>query len=166
MNTISKSRSVVAVNASTYLWTAAFVAGNVVLPMICHAVNLGGMVFLPLMLFTVIAAARLGTIPAIMTVILSPLLSMAITGMPAAGVMLISFMAHALIVAAAIGTWKQYKGGFTALNIVALLACAHLAAFIVNGIVFFTFDVAWGFLLMSWPGVLIQAFAFWAVTRK
>ena len=166
MNTISKSRSVVAVNASTYLWTAAFVAGNVVLPMICHAVNLGGMVLLPLMLFTVIAAAHLGIIPAIITIVFSPLLSLAITGMPAAGVMLTSFMAHALIVAAVIGTWKQYKGEFSVLSIIALLAAAHLAGFVSNGVIFFTFDVAWGLLLMSWPGILIQAIALWAVTRK
>ena len=165
MNTISKSRSLVAVKASTYLWTAAFITGNVVLPMICHAVNLGGKMFLPLMLFTVIAAARLGTIPAIITVVFSPLLSLAITGMPA-GVLLTSYMAHALIVAAVIGTWKQYKGEFSVLSIIALLAVAHLAGFIVNGIVFFTFDVAWGLFLMSWPGVLIQAIALLAVTKK
>lgn len=165
MNTISKPGMAQAMKMSTYLWAAAFVAGNVILPQMLHAVNMGGRIFLPIMLFTVIAAARYGTVCAVVTALLSPLLSMMITGMPS-GEMMVSLMVRSLILAAAIGTWKQYRGEFSILSIIALTAGAHLVGFMVDGITFFGFSAAWTSLAMSWPGILIQMIAFWAVTRK
>lgn len=165
MNTISRTGAASALKASTYLWAAVFVAGNVILPQVFHSINLGGQAFLPIMLFTVIAAARFGTLPAILTAVLSPLVSMLITGMPS-GEMMVSLMVRSLILAAAIGTWKQYKGGFSILSIIALVAGSHLAGLLVDGIAFFGFQASWSLLLMSWPGILIQTIAFRAVTRK
>lgn len=163
MNTIAKTLSPGKV--STYLWATAFVAGNVILPQICHAVNLGGKAFLPIMLFTVIGAARYGLTTGLLTAVLSPLVSTAITGMPS-GAMLASVIVSSLLIVAVIGTWRELRGTFSILSVIALIAVCQGASFIINGAFIFGFAEAWGNLLMSWPGILIQAVALWAVTSK
>ena len=44
----------------TYLLALAFIAGNVVLPQICHLVPQGGMILLPIYFFTLIGAFAFG----------------------------------------------------------------------------------------------------------
>lgn len=67
----------------TYLLALAFIAGNVVLPQICHLVPQGGMILLPIYFFTLIGAFAFGWRVGILTAIASPLINCALFGMPA-----------------------------------------------------------------------------------
>ena len=71
-------------DAKTYLAAALFVAGNIVLPQICHAVPQGGLRWLPIYFFTLVGAYKYGWRVGLLTAVLSPLVNSALFGMPAA----------------------------------------------------------------------------------
>ena len=43
-------------NARTYGFSALFIAGNILLPQLCHTIHLGGPMLLPIYFFTLIGA--------------------------------------------------------------------------------------------------------------
>jgi len=65
-----------------YLFVAAFVAGNLVFPALVHSVPRGGLIFLPIYFFTLIAAYRFGVLAGLATALISPLANTLLTGMP------------------------------------------------------------------------------------
>lgn len=69
-------------NVSTYLAAVAFVAGNIALPQLFHLVPQGGMTWLPIYFFTLIAAYKCGWKVGVMTAVLSPLVNSWLFGMP------------------------------------------------------------------------------------
>lgn len=71
-------------DAKTYLAAALFVAGNIVLPQICHSVPQGGLRWLPIYFFTLVGAYKYGWRVGLLTAVLSPLVNSALFGMPAA----------------------------------------------------------------------------------
>ena len=73
--------------AKTY-WTAfLFVAGNVLLPQLCHLFPLGGVRWLPIYFFTLVGAYKYGWRVGLLTAVASPWLNSALFGMPAAAVL-------------------------------------------------------------------------------
>lgn len=46
--------------AKTYWFTLLFVAGNLILPQLCHLIPQGGLILLPIYFFTLIAAYKFG----------------------------------------------------------------------------------------------------------
>ena len=71
-------------DAKTYLAAALFVAGNIVLPQICHLVPQGGLRWLPIYFFTLVGAYKYGWRVGLLTAVLSPAVNSALFGMPAA----------------------------------------------------------------------------------
>ena len=70
-------------DAKTYLAAALFVAGNIVLPQICHLVPQGGLRWLPIYFFTLVGAYKYGWRAGLLTALASPLANAALFGMPA-----------------------------------------------------------------------------------
>ncbi len=68
----------------TYLFAALFVAGNIILPQLCHLVPNGGHIFLPIYFFTLIASYKYGMKVGLLTAVLSPAVNSLLFGMPAA----------------------------------------------------------------------------------
>ena len=68
----------------TYLLAALFVAGNLVLPQLCHLVPQGGLRWLPIYFFTLVGAYKYGWRLGLLTALASPLLNAALFGMPPA----------------------------------------------------------------------------------
>ena len=56
METTVKLYSLEYREAKTYSLAALFVAGNIVLPQLCHTVHMGGPTWLPIYLFTLVGA--------------------------------------------------------------------------------------------------------------
>ena len=52
--------SLSAANVRTYLFAILFVAGNILLPQLCHLVPEGGKILLPIYFFTLIGAYKFG----------------------------------------------------------------------------------------------------------
>lgn len=66
----------------TYLLAALFVAGNLLLPQLCHLAPLGGVRWLPIYFFTLVGAYKYGWRLGLLTALASPLLNAALFGMP------------------------------------------------------------------------------------
>ena len=71
----------------TYLAVTLFVAGNIILPQLCHLVPQGGIRWLPIYFFTLIAAYKYGWKVGLLTAVFSPVLNHLFFGMPPAGVL-------------------------------------------------------------------------------
>ena len=67
----------------TYWVAALFVAGNIVLPQLCHLVPQGGMRWLPIYFFTLVGAYKYGWRVGVLTAVLSPLVNSALFGIAA-----------------------------------------------------------------------------------
>lgn len=85
----------------SYLLTAGFVAGNIILPQLCHLVNQGGAILLPIYLFTLIGAYKYGWRVGLLTAILSPLANHLLFGMPPVAVLPIILIKSTLLALAA-----------------------------------------------------------------
>ena len=59
--------------AKTYLVAFLFVAGNLLLPQICHLIPQGGVRWLPIYFFTLIGAYKYGWRVGLLTAVVSPL---------------------------------------------------------------------------------------------
>ena len=84
-------------DAKTYLAAALFVAGNIVLPQICHLVPQ----WLPIYFFTLVGAYKYGWRVGLLTAVLSPLVNSALFGMPAAAALPAILLKSVLLAAAA-----------------------------------------------------------------
>lgn len=70
-------------DARTWLFTILFVAGNIIVPQLCHLIPGGGLTWLPIYFFTLIAAYKYGWKAGLLTAILSPAVNSLLFGMPA-----------------------------------------------------------------------------------
>ena len=87
MNTSAKLYSLSFANVKTYLFALLFVAGNIILPQLCHLIPMGGPTLLPIYFFTLIAAYKFGIRVGLLTALLSPVVNHLLFGMPAAAVL-------------------------------------------------------------------------------
>lgn len=67
----------------TYLVAAMFITGNIVLPQLVHLIPQGGLIWLPIYLFTLIGAYKYGWKVGLLTAVASPLVNSFFFGMPA-----------------------------------------------------------------------------------
>ena len=84
-----------------YTMAALFVAGNIVLPQLCHLVPQGGLVWLPIYFFTLVAAYKFGLTAGLLTAIASPVVNSLLFGMPAAASLPIILIKSVLLAVAA-----------------------------------------------------------------
>ena len=69
-------------DVKTYWIAGLFVVGNILLPQLCHLIPQGGIIWLPIYFFTLIAAYKYGWKAGLLTAILSPVVNSALFGMP------------------------------------------------------------------------------------
>ena len=101
METTVRLHSLSLLNAKTYLFAMLFVAGNILLPQLCHLIPMGGPTWLPIYFFTLIAAYKFGFRVGLLTAILSPVVNHLLFGMPAAAVLPAILIKSSLLAAAA-----------------------------------------------------------------
>lgn len=71
----------------TYLFVFLFVAGNIILPQLCHLIPDGGKIFLPIYFFTLISSYKYGVKVGLLTAVLSPVINSLLFGMPVLAVL-------------------------------------------------------------------------------
>lgn len=105
----------------TYFFAALFVAGNIILPQLCHLMPNGGKIFLPIYFFTLIASYKYGVKVGLLTAILSPIINSLIFGMPEI-VLLPAILTKSVVLAitASFIANKTHKISFVKLLIVVL----------------------------------------------
>ena len=88
-------------NYRSYLLSIAFIAGNLILPQICHLVPDGGKMLLPIYFFTLIASYKFGIRIGLITALLSPLCNHLLFGMPPIGALPVLLIKSSLLAVAA-----------------------------------------------------------------
>jgi len=101
METTIKLYSLKANEIKSYAFATLFVAGNIVLPQICHLLPMGGQMLLPIYFFTLIAAYKYGFFTGLLTAVASPLINHFLFGMPAAEMLPILLIKSTLLASAA-----------------------------------------------------------------
>lgn len=93
----------------TYLVALIFVAGNILLPQLCHLVPNGGQIFLPIYFFTLIAAYKYGWQVGLLTAVASPLVNHLLFGMPSTGFLPLILVKSTLLALAAAYAAHRFK---------------------------------------------------------
>ena len=151
-------------NTKTYLFAAAFVVGNLLMPQLAHLIPQGGFIFLPIYFFTLIAAYKYGINVGLLTAILSPLANNLLFGMPASAVLpAIIIKSVILAIAAAVAAKK-----FGKLSLIGILLAIIAYQLIGTGIEWAmtqNFFVAMQDFRIGFPGMLIQLFGGYVVLK-
>lgn len=151
-------------DARTYAFSAAFVACNIALPQLCHIVPSGGLTWLPIYFFTLVAAYKFGLGTGLLTAFLSPLANNLLFGMPPTAMLPIILLKSALLAVAA-ATVAARLGRVTlwgvAVAVVAYQAVGMAAEWAMSG----SMATALQDVRLGWPGILTQMFGGYAVLR-
>lgn len=148
----------------TYLVAALFIVGNIALPQLCHLMPQGGLIFLPIYFFTLVAAYKYGFTVGLTTAVLSPLVNSALFGMPAASVLpIILVKSVTLAVAAALIAKKTNKVTLltVAMAVVAYQLVGSLAEWAMTG----SIEKAMQDVILGWPGCLLQIIGGYVILR-
>lgn len=148
----------------TYMAATLFVVGNIVLPQLCHLMPQGGLVWLPIYFFTLIAAYRYGFAAGLLTAVASPLVNSLLFAMPPSHMLPVILTKSVILALAA--SFVAARAGRVALwavvsAVVACQALGTLAEWGMSG----SLSAALQDIRMGWPGLLAQAFGGWAVMK-
>ena len=142
-------------NVNTYLFSAAFIAGNLILPQICHLIPNGGMIFLPIFFFTLIAGYKYGLITGLMTAVLSPTVNFLLFGMPPAA-MLPIILAKSILLAVAAAMIAQRTGKLSIATLALVVLAYQLPGMLIEGIATNSLYIASQDVRLGIPGILLQ----------
>lgn len=148
----------------TYVLSALFISGNILLPQIAHLVPQGGLIFLPIYFFTLLAAYKYGMAAGIMTAVMSPLINHLLFGMPPLAVLpVLLFKSVSLAVLAALVASKFRKLSMS------LLALVVVGYQVVGGAFEWMyvgeFSAALQDFTLGWPGMLLQLLGGYVVLK-
>lgn len=148
-----------------YAITPLFIAGNVVLPQLCHLIPQGGLILLPIYFFTLIAAYRFGLAAGLATAICSPLVNHLLFGMPSAAVLPI-LLIKSVALALAAATIAQRLGRVTLWGVALAVVAYQLIGMLFEWPMTGSLHAAVQDVILGYPGLLIQVFVgYWAMNR-
>ena len=148
----------------TYLLAAAFVVGNIALPQLCHLIPQGGLIFLPIYFFTLVAAYKYGLGVGLLTAVLSPLVNHLLFGMPPSAALPIILIKSTLLAVAAayIAKKTQTVSLLTVtLAVVAYQAVGMLIEWGMTGSLQAALQDVW----LGYPGIFLQIVGGWLLLR-
>lgn len=148
----------------TYLAAALFVAGNVVLPQLCHLVPRGGVILLPIYLFTLVGAYKYGWRVGLLTAVASPLVNSALFGMPAAAV-LPAILLKSVLLAGIAGLVAARCRRVTLPLLGAVVLGYQLLGTLGEWALTGSLAAATQDFRLGIPGMLLQIFGGWAIIR-
>jgi hypothetical protein len=113
-----------------YLFAVVFALGNLLLPQLVHFIPRGGLIFLPIYFFTLIAAYKFGWFTGLLTAMLSPLANNLLFGMPPAFVLPIILIKSCLlaVIAAVVAAKSRAVSPLLLLLVVAGYQCLGAVA--------------------------------------
>lgn len=148
----------------TYIATALFVVGNIVLPQICHLVPQGGMMLLPIYFFTLVGAYKYGWKAGLLTAVLSPVVNSALFGMPMPAV-LPAILLKSVLLALAAGyvahTYNKVSVPLLTATVLAYQVLGTLGEWAMSG----SFYLAVQDFRIGIPGMLLQVLGGYACIK-
>ncbi len=164
METTVKLYSLTYKEVKTYLFALLFIVGNIALPQISHLVPGGGLTWLPIYFFTLIAAYKYGLRVGLLTAILSPLINSALFGMPSVAVLPEILIKSTLLAgAAAYAAHRLQK--ISILGIIAAVLAYQVVGTLFEWAIVKDFIVAVQDFRIGIPGMLIQIFGGYAILK-
>lgn len=164
MSTTVKLYSLNLSNTKTYLFAAIFIVGNLLLPQLAHLVPQGGLIFLPIYFFTLIAAYKYGIHVGLLTAVLSPLANHLLFGMPPAAV-LPAIMIKSVILAIAAALASKHAGKVSLPAILLAILAYQLVGTGIEWAMTQNFAIAAQDFRLGVPGMLIQLFGGYFLLR-
>lgn len=152
-------------NFCTYLLSALFIAGNLILPQLCHLIPDGGRILLPIYFFTLISSYKFGIRIGLLTALLSPLCNSLLFGMPPQAVLPVIIIKSALlaIFAAGIAHYSKKVSLFhLGLTVLAYQLTGGLAEYVITN----SLPMALQDLRIGFPGMIIQIVGGWFILKK
>lgn len=143
-----------------YLAAFACIAGNIALPQLCHQIPQGGLVWLPIYFFTLMAAYKFGLFAGLLTAIASPVINHLIFGMPAEGALaaiLLKSVSLALIAAFVASKAKKASLLPLLLVIVGYQGVGMIGEWAMTG----SLAAALQDVRLGFPGLMLQLFGGW-----
>lgn len=152
-------------NVRTYALALLFIMGNIVLPQMIHFIPGGGLIWLPIYMFTLVGAYKYGWKVGLLTAIFSPLVNSYFFGMPPVHA-LPAIMLKSTILAVLAGITASHfkKASLLMLAIVVLgyQALGTLGEWAMKG----DFFLAAQDFRIGIPGILLQIFGGWLIINK
>lgn len=164
MDSTVKLYSLAYSNVKTYLFAVLFVAGNIVLPQLCHLVPNGGLTLLPIYFFTLIAAYKFGIRVGLLTALLSPVINHLLFGMPAATVLPIILIKSGLLAIAA-ATVAHYSKTVSLTMVMIAVFAYQLIGTAIEWAMLNNLHLAIQDFRIGIPGILIQIFGGYALLK-
>ena len=164
MSTTAKLYSFNLSNTKTYLFAAAFIVGNLLLPQLAHLVPQGGLIFLPIYFFTLIAAYKYGIHVGLLTAVLSPLANHLLFGMPPAAV-LPAILIKSVILAIAAAIAAKHAGKVSLVAILLVILAYQLIGTGIEWAITQNFAIAIQDFRLGVPGMLVQLFGGYLVLK-
>ena len=144
-------------DARTYAWSATFVACTIALPPLCHLVPGGGLVWLPIYLFTLVAAYKFGLAAGLLTALLSPIVNNLGFGMPPTAMLPVILCKSALLAFAA-SMIARRVGRVTLLGVTAAVVAYQAAGTLAEWAMTGSLAAALQDIRIGWPGLIVQVF--------
>lgn len=164
MSTTAKLYSFNLSNTKTYLFAAIFIVGNLLLPQLAHLVPQGGLIFLPIYFFTLIAAYKYGIHVGLLTAVLSPLANHLLFGMPPAAV-LPAILIKSVILAIAAAIAAKQAGKVSLVAILLVILAYQLIGTGIEWAITQNFAIAIQDFRLGVPGMLVQLFGGYLVLK-
>ena len=139
----------------TYWMALIFVAGNILLPQLCHLVPQGGATWLPIYFFTLVGAYKYGWRVGLLTAIASPLINSLLFGMPAVAVLPAILMKSTLLAIAA-GLMAQRSQKVTWLSLLAVILTYQVLGTMGEWVLTDSLYLALQDFRMGLPGMALQ----------
>lgn len=164
MSTTAKLYSYDYLTAKTYIFASAFIAGNLLLPQLAHLVPNGGLMFLPIYFFTLIASYKYGIKVGLLTAVLSPLINSMLFGMPMMALIPI-IIAKSSLLAFAAGFVAKKTGTITLINLVLVVLAYQVVGTAIEWIALGSLNAALQDFRIGFPGMLLQIFGGYLVLK-
>lgn len=151
-------------DSRTYLLSALFVTGNILLPQICHLIPQGGLIWLPIYFFTLVAAYRYGLAAGLLTAVMSPVINNLLFGMPPSPLLPAIMIKSVLLASAAAfisGKSRKVTLPCVIMAVAAYQTLGTMAEWALTG----SLNAAMQDVRLGWPGMLLQIFGGYAVLR-
>ena len=141
----------------TYLFVFLFVAGNIILPQLCHLIPDGGKMFLPIYFFTLMASYKYGVKVGLMTAVLSPVINSLFFGMPALAI-LPAILTKSVVLALAASFVANKTQKVSIVNLLIVVLAYQCVGTLAEWAMTSSFYVAIQDFRLGIPGMLLQLF--------
>ncbi|MDR0371048.1 MAG: ECF transporter S component [Prevotellaceae bacterium] len=164
METSAKLHSLSYRDAKTYLFAGIFIVGNILLPQLCHLIPQGGLIWLPIYFFTLIAAYKFGLQTGLLTAILSPLVNCLLFGMPPLASLPAILIKSSLLAIGAAYAAKLF-GKVAILPILLVVLLYQIVGILAEWMILKEFFPATQDFRIGIPGLLLQVFGGYLVLK-